>query len=114
MHSPVEQFTIKSLMQLQLFGYDISFSNSALFMMLAVIISTIFLTFAMRGRNMVPGRMQGAAEMMYEFISDMVSGTVGSEGRPYFHLCLPCLYSFYLVICWGLSPIHTLLPARLS
>ena len=48
MHSPVEQFTIKSLMQLQLFGYDISFSNSSLFMMLAVIVSTIFLTFAMR------------------------------------------------------------------
>jgi F-type H+-transporting ATPase subunit a len=97
MHSPVEQFTIKSLMQLELFGYDVSFSNSALFMMLAVIVSTLFLTFAMRGRNMVPGRMQGAAEMMYEFISDMVSGTVGSEGRPYF----PFIFTLFVFLLFG-------------
>lgn len=42
MHSPVEQFTIKALLHLELFGYDISFSNSALFMILAVLVSTIF------------------------------------------------------------------------
>ncbi|HCP19211.1 MAG: F0F1 ATP synthase subunit A [Candidatus Puniceispirillum sp. TMED52] len=97
MHSPVEQFTIKSLMQLELFGYDISFSNSALFMMLAVILSTLFLTLAMRGRQMVPGRMQGAAEMMYEFIADMVSGTVGNEGRPYF----PFIFTLFVFLLFG-------------
>jgi len=66
-------------------------------MMLAVILSTLFLTLAMRGRQMVPGRMQGAAEMMYEFIADMVSGTVGNEGRPYF----PFIFTLFVFLLFG-------------
>ncbi|MGB1959542.1 MAG: F0F1 ATP synthase subunit A, partial [Candidatus Puniceispirillaceae bacterium] len=34
MHSPVEQFAIKVLFALNLFGFDIQFTNSALFMVL--------------------------------------------------------------------------------
>jgi F-type H+-transporting ATPase subunit a len=97
MHSPVEQFTIKALLHLELFGYDISFSNSALFMILAVLVSTIFLTFTMRGRQMVPGRMQASAEMMYEFISDMVSSNVGNAGRPYF----PFVFTLFVFLLFG-------------
>jgi len=97
MHSPVEQFTIKALLHLELFGYDISFSNSALFMILTVLLSTIFLTFAMRGRRMVPGRMQASAEMMYEFISDMVSSNVGNAGRPYF----PFIFTLFVFLLFG-------------
>ncbi|MBL6602841.1 MAG: F0F1 ATP synthase subunit A, partial [Alphaproteobacteria bacterium] len=97
MHSPVEQFTIKALLHLELFGYDISFSNSALFMILTVLLSTIFLTFAMRGRQMVPGRMQASAEMMYEFISDMVSSNVGNAGRPYF----PFIFTLFVFLLFG-------------
>jgi F-type H+-transporting ATPase subunit a len=97
MHSPVEQFTIKALLHLELFGYDISFSNSALFMILTVLLSTIFLTFSMRGRQMVPGRMQASAEMMYEFISDMVSSNVGNAGRPYF----PFIFTLFVFLLFG-------------
>jgi len=97
MHSPVEQFTIKALLHLELFGYDISFSNSALFMILTVLLSTIFLTLAMRGRQMVPGRMQASAEMMYEFISDMVSSNVGNAGRPYF----PFIFTLFVFLLFG-------------
>ena len=48
MHSPVEQFTIKALYALSLFGYDISFTNSSLFMVFAVLLSSGFSFFAMR------------------------------------------------------------------
>ena len=64
MHSPVEQFTIKALLNLELFGYDISFSNAALCMILAVLVSCIYLTFAMRGRQGGAGRLQAAAGMV--------------------------------------------------
>ena len=84
MHSPVEQFEIKPLVELSLGGFDISFTNSSLFMLLAMVISAIFLIVAMRRADMVPSRMQGAAEMMYEFVAEMVRSNVGSEGRPYF------------------------------
>ena len=66
MHSPVAQFEIKSLIELSFGGYDLSFTNSSLFMALAVGISAVFLISAMRRSEMVPGRMQGLAEMMYE------------------------------------------------
>ena len=97
MHSPVEQFTIKTLMHIELFGYDVSFSNSALFMMLTVILSVAYLTFAMRNRDMVPGRLQASAEMLYEFVSEMVRSNVGSEGRPYF----PFIFTLFIFLLFG-------------
>ena len=43
MHSPVEQFAIKVLFALDLFGFGIQFTNSSLFMVLAVLVSSGFL-----------------------------------------------------------------------
>ena len=43
MKSPVEQFTIKTLIPLEAFGYDISFTNASLFMILSVMVSSLFL-----------------------------------------------------------------------
>ena len=97
MHSPVEQFTIKALMHIELFGYDVSFSNSALFMMLTVILSVAYLTYAMRNRDMVPGRLQASAEMLYEFVSEMVRSNVGSEGRPFF----PFIFTLFIFLLLG-------------
>jgi len=96
-HSPVEQFTIKVLFALNLFGYDISFTNSALFMVLAIAVSCGFLVFAMRPASIVPGRMQGLAEMMYEFVAEMVRSNVGNEGRPYF----PFIFTLFMFILFS-------------
>lgn len=97
MHSPVEQFTIKVLFALNLFGYDMSFTNSALFMVLAIAVSCGFLVFAMRPASIVPGRMQGLAEMMYEFVAEMVRSNVGNEGRPYF----PFIFTLFMFILFS-------------
>ena len=97
MHSPVEQFTIKALLHLELLGYDVSFTNSALFMILAVLVSTVYLTMAMRKREMVPGRLQASAEMLYEFVSGMVRSNAGSEGRPYF----PFIFTLFIFLLFG-------------
>jgi F-type H+-transporting ATPase subunit a len=96
-HSPVEQFTIKVLFALNLFGYDIFFTNSALFMVLAIAVSCGFLVFAMRPASIVPGRMQGLAEMMYEFVAEMVRSNVGNEGRPYF----PFIFTLFMFILFS-------------
>ncbi|MEC7243069.1 MAG: F0F1 ATP synthase subunit A, partial [Pseudomonadota bacterium] len=97
MHSPVEQFAIKVLFALNLFGFDIQFTNSALFMVLAVLVSAAFLYFAMAPAATVPGRMQGLAEMLYEFVSDMVRSNVGSEGRPYF----PFVFTLFVFVLFS-------------
>ena len=104
MHSPVEQFTIKILFAFNLFGYDIAFTNSSLFMVLAVLVSVSLLTYAMRPASMVPGRLQNVAEMMFEFVADMVRSNVGSEGRRYF----PFIFSVFVFVLFtnmlGLIP----------
>ena len=99
MHSPVEQFTIKILFAFNLFGYDIAFTNSSLFMVLAVLVSVSLLTYAMRPASMVPGRLQNVAEMMFEFVADMVRSNVGSEGRRYF----PFIFSVFVFVLFFIS-----------
>jgi F-type H+-transporting ATPase subunit a len=42
MHSPVEQFEIRPLIELTVGGYDISFTNSSLFMLLAIVVRRRF------------------------------------------------------------------------
>ena len=97
MHSPVEQFTIKVLFALNLFGYDVSFTNSSLFMVLAVLASIAFLALAIRPAALIPGRMQGLAEMLYEFVADMVRSNVGNEGRPYF----PVIFTLFMFVLFS-------------
>ena len=97
MHSPVEQFTIKVLFALNLFGYDVSFTNSSLFMVLTVLASIAFLALAIRPAALIPGRMQGLAEMLYEFVADMVRSNVGKEGRPYF----PVIFTLFMFVLFS-------------
>ena len=97
MHSPVEQFEIKPIIELAAGGYDISFTNSSLFMLLAMVVGGVFLASAMSKREMVPGRMQGAAEMMYEFVADMVRSNVGNDGRAYF----PFVFTLFVFLLVG-------------
>ena len=97
MHSPVEQFEIKRFIEFSAGGYDISFTNSSLFMLLAIVVGGTFLTVAMSKREMVPGRLQGAAEMMYEFVADMVRSNVGNDGRAYF----PLVFTLFVFLLFG-------------
>ena len=97
MHSPVEQFEIKRFIEFSAGGYDISFTNSSLFMLLAMVVGGTFLTVAMSKREMVPGRLQSAAEMMYEFVADMVRSNVGNDGRAYF----PCVFTLFVFLLFG-------------
>ena len=48
MNSPVEQFTIKVLYNLNIMGIDISFTNASLFMILSILGSAGFLYFGAR------------------------------------------------------------------
>lgn len=94
---PLHQFEIAPLIPLKIGGLDLSFTNSALFMVLAVVLSAVFLTAGMRGRAMVPGRWQSMSELAYEFIANMLRDNVGTEGRRYF----PFIFSLFMFILMG-------------
>lgn len=96
-HGPMEQFEINRLLKLDLFGLDASFTNSSMFMVLAVILIVVFLNFAMGGRALIPGRLQSVAELTYEFIANMVYENTGKEGMKYFPFVFT-LFVFVLVL----------------
>jgi F-type H+-transporting ATPase subunit a len=94
---PIHQFQIHDIVPLSLGGVDISFTNSALWMVIAAVISTTALTLAMREKALVPGRLQVFAESIYEFVANMVRENIGSGGRPYF----PFVFTLFSVVLMG-------------
>lgn len=96
-HGPMEQFEINRFLKLDLFGLDASFTNSSLFMVLAVVLIISFLNYAMSGRALIPTRVQSVAELSYEFIANMVYENTGKEGMKYFPFVFT-LFIFVLVL----------------
>lgn len=91
---PMHQFEIKRLIPVEIFGLDASFTNSSLFMVIAVILISGFIMISTSGRALVPGRLQSVAELSYEFVANMVRMNVGTAGQKYF----PFIFSLFMFI----------------
>jgi F-type H+-transporting ATPase subunit a len=89
--SPLAQFEIKRLVPIEIGDFDVSFTNSSAFMVLTVIAISAFLILGMRKNDLVPGRWQSMAELLYIFIANLLKETVGKEGRPYLGWSLTAL-----------------------
>src|SRR5674476_426864 len=82
---PIEQFQVISLFPIAKIGHtEIAFTNSAAFMLAAVVGITAFLVIGTSARSLVPSRLQSAAELSYEFVASTVRSTAGSEGMKFF------------------------------
>jgi F-type H+-transporting ATPase subunit a len=91
---PIHQFQINKLFTIgHIGGQEIAFTNSSAYMFLAV--AVISLLMLATGRQLVPGRMQSVAEISYEFVSNMIRSTAGSEGLKFF----PLVFSLFMFIC---------------
>ncbi len=97
MSNPMEQFNIKKIIPIEVGGYDISFTNSSLFMFLAVICCSFLFLFCLRRRTIVPTGAQAFAEMIYNFIHSLVRENVGVEGLKYFSF----IFSLFLFVAFG-------------
>ena len=94
MANPIEQFEIKTLVDINLGGIDASLTNAGAFMVMTVISVTMFLVMGMNKRALVPGRWQSMAELSYEFVAGLLKDNVGAEGRKYF----PFVFSLFMFI----------------
>ena len=97
MSDPISQFEVKTIVPLQFSGIDLSFTNASLWMMIGVITSIVFLQLAISKKSIVPGRLQIIAELIYEFVANMVRENIGSEGRKYF----PFVFTIFIVVIMG-------------
>jgi len=96
-NGPLEQFVIERLIPLHLGKYDISYTNSALLMTIAVVLITLLLVVGTRRAALVPGRLQSTAELSYEFVANMVRENVGTEGIEFF----PLVFSIFMFVLFG-------------
>ena len=95
--NPMSQFEVHSIgPKIQIGNFDLSFTNSSLFMVLTVSIISLFFIGATQKKSLVPDKIQLIAEMAYEFVSKMISETAGKDARPYFPFILS-LFLFVLV-----------------
>jgi F-type H+-transporting ATPase subunit a len=94
---PLHQFEIHRLVPLTIAGVDVSYTNSALLMTIVVVAATALIVLGTRKASLVPGRVQSLAEMLYEFVVDMVDTNAGHGARPF----LPFVFTLFLFILFA-------------
>lgn len=104
---PVHQFTIEPLFgtdQWHIGGYNIAFTNSALWMAITAVVLLIFIGGGSK-RALVPGRWQMAVEGFTGFVDNILKSNIGPNGRKY----LPYVFSLFMFILFanilGLLPL---------
>ncbi len=94
MANPMEQFSIERIVPLDVAGRDVSFTNSSLWMLIAMLVVAAFLYIGTAKPQLVPGRMQAAVEYLYDFIRDMLRENVGKEGLRY----APLIFAVFVFV----------------
>ncbi|MHA1539631.1 MAG: F0F1 ATP synthase subunit A [Alphaproteobacteria bacterium] len=94
---PLHQFEIQTIIPLELGGFDISFTNSTLWMMIAIAVSFTAIMLATRRLSPVPNRFQAFVEIVYEIVADMLRSQVGQKGMVYF----PFIFSIFVTVLMG-------------
>jgi F-type H+-transporting ATPase subunit a len=104
---PMHQFAISPIAPLHLGRYDISFTTSAAWMLVAFLLIFGFVALGMK-RELVPGRWQAAVEGVTGFVDDMVRVNIGPEGKKF----TPYIFSLFVFILvsnlLGLLPLAIL------
>ncbi|MBR0553666.1 F0F1 ATP synthase subunit A [Stakelama marina] len=93
-NNPMEQFAIKTLHPLSVSGYDVSFTNSALWMLIALGVVAVFMVVGTIKPQLVPGRWQAALEYVYDFVVGVVDENVGPKGKTY----VPLIFSIFVFV----------------
>jgi F-type H+-transporting ATPase subunit a len=94
--NPMEQFEVGHLVDLKLFGYDVSFTNSALFMVVVFVLLAAFMAGGLK-RQLIPGRWGGGAEGAVSFIDSMVNVNIGKGGKKF----APYIFSLFFFILFA-------------
>ncbi|HUZ64008.1 MAG TPA: F0F1 ATP synthase subunit A [Acetobacteraceae bacterium] len=78
-------------------GASVNFTNSNLMMLITAGLVLALMLIGMKPRALVPGRLQAAAEIGYEFVSNMCIESIGPEGKRFF----PFVFTLFFFILFG-------------
>ena len=93
--NPMHQFNVYKIgPEIKINGIDLSFTNASLFMLISAISISIFLLLGTKDKKIIPGKFQLLSEILYNFISKMISDTAGKKAKPYF----PFIFSLFIFV----------------
>jgi F-type H+-transporting ATPase subunit a len=93
----MHQFEIAPIVPIEAFGFDISFTNSSLWMCIVAGATALFLIAASSKRALIPSRLQSVGEVAYELLSGMVKNVMGEEGMVFF----PFIFTLFMFILFA-------------
>lgn len=97
MASPMHQFEIVPKFPFEVAGIDLAFTNSSLWMMIAVLVSIVFFTAASAKKAMIPSRLQVMGEGAYDFVANLITDNMGGKGKEYF----PLVFTLFMFVFIG-------------
>ena len=95
--SPLHPFELHEIIPISLFGFDISINKAVIWMWIVVALVSILLILAARSRSLVPSNLQSLAEVMVDFIRNIILDTIGPKGMKFF----PFVATLFLFILFS-------------
>lgn len=102
--NPFDQFKVNNIVEISLFGHDVSLTNAAMFMLVAISIICIFFFYASKKASIIPNKSQGLAELLFDFTNNTLVEAAGPSSKKFAPFIFT-LFSFILVLnIMGLLP----------
>jgi F-type H+-transporting ATPase subunit a len=94
MSSPLDQFTIKKIIDISFLGVDISLTNSAIAMLASVALICAMLAYSMRKVALMPSKNQMFVESVYLAVLDILKNNAGQNAANF----IPLIFSVFLFV----------------
>ena len=95
--NPMHQFEVKTLVPLHVGGLNLSFTNSSLFMALAVICGIGMMWFLLKKQSLIPSTGQSVAESLFNLVRTTARDNIGEDYKAF----LPFIFSVFLMVFMG-------------
>ncbi len=101
---PMHQFQVARWFPFEIGGIDLSFTNSAFFMVLGVLLIIGFFAWALSRPQTVPSRKQSLAEIWYGFVAGIVKDVNHEAGKPFVPLIFTIFSFIFVANILGMIP----------
>lgn len=95
--NPLHQFTVRPIVPFHIDNVNLSFTNSALFMVLSAVAGVFILWAMIQPQKQIPGTGQALVEALYRFIAATARDTIGGRYQSY----IPFVFSVFVMIFMG-------------
>jgi len=91
---PLHPFKVHTQLPIELFGVDISLTNTAIALLASAIISAVLLSLLLQRRRVIPDRWQLLGELYFSFIHNMTVKNIHKHGEHY----VPVIFTLFTLI----------------